>query len=200
MFPVEKTDTAAPEEFMALVKAWADSLAGKIFSKLISKKVETQGSWSTILKPDLSGEKDVASMPNDSKINTAMNETSLGQFIEQISSSIANVMKDEDTLRKWVLDEDADKPALEDDQIVTTSEKTTQLGSFIMSFLYTLQLHEYAYDRIAAVGKSLSRGVSQSLKNIVGISDENKRDITSAAVELRSDIQDALEEVRDEST
>lgn len=200
MFPVEKTDTAAPEEFMALVKAWADSLAGKIFSKLISKKVETQGSWSTILKPYLSGEKDVASMPNDSKINTAMNETSLGQFIEQISSSIANVMKDEDTLRKWVLDEDADKPALEDDQIVTTSEKTTQLGSFIMSFLYTLQLHEYAYDRIAAVGKSLSRGVSQSLKNIVGISDENKRDITSAAVELRSDIQDALEEVRDEST
>ena len=199
MFPVEKTETIAPEEFIALVKDWADTLVNKVFSVLISKKVKTQSSWGTVLEPYMSGKKDMSSMPNDSKINTAMNETSLGQFIEHVSDELVSVLKDEGTLKKWVVDENSPKLALNNDQIEETGEQTSKLGSFIMGLLYTLQLHEYQYDRIAGVGKTLSRGVSTALKKVTGISDENRRDIMTAAVELRSDIQDALTEIRDES-
>ena len=199
MFPVEKTESVAPEEFIALLKDWADTLATKIHGKLISKKVDTGGSWSSVLEPYLTGKKDISAMPNDSKINTTMNETSLGQFIEQVSNVITSTMKDEDTFRKWVVEDNTPKPTLSDDTISSSSEKTSKLGNFIMGFLYTLQVHEYSYDRIAAVGKTLSRSVSQALKNVTGISDEGKRDITVAAMELRADIQDALAEVQDES-
>lgn len=199
MFPVEKTDTVAPEEFMALVKSWADKLSSKVYSVLLSKNVKSESSWSNVLMPYIAGKKDITSMPNDSKINQAMEKTSLGQFIEHVSDEIIKTLKDKDTIKKWVVDENSPKLALEDDQISTTSEKTSKLGSFIMGLLYTLQLHDYQYDRIAAVGKTLSRGVSTSLKKVTGIPDEDRRNIMAAAAELRSDIVDALGEIREES-
>lgn len=199
LFPVEKTDEAAPEEFVALVQDWGDTLASKIYSKLVSKKVKTESSWTNVLGPYLNGTKPISAMPNDSKVNTAMNETSLGQFIEQVSGEITKTLKDKAAFEKWVIDEDTPKPTLENDAISETEDKTSKLGSFIMGLLFTLQLHEYSFDRIAAVGKTLSRSVSQALKNVTGLSDEVKRDVMVAAMELRSNIQDALTEVKDES-
>ncbi len=200
LFPVEKTESAAPEEFVSLVRQWIETvLAKKIYTSLITKQVKTEDTWSGVLNRYVTGDRDVTKMLGDSNINTRMNATNAAQFVEEVSASISAALNNEKKFDELVLNTDHPKVELEDGKIVTGKETTHRLGNIIMGLLFTLHQHQFQYDRIMAIGKALSSGAKQALKSAKGLSEEEHRDVVNAIVHLRADVHDALVEIKDES-
>ena len=193
MFPAEKTESAAPEEFINLVQNWGESaIADDIYGILIRKNVSVSDTWEGALQPYFDT-KDVTKMPQDTNINTRVEATNTAQFIEDISDSVAEELQKN---HKRLLEENESKVHLKDDKIVKSEEKTHRLGNVLMGLLFTLSIHNYQSDRIMAIGKSLFRASTKAMRNIKGLSPEEHKDLVSALSELRMDIHDALVEIK----
>lgn len=197
--PTWKHQDIAEEEFHQLIYEWVDQLLPKIYSKVISKQVLSQDTWHGVLEKYLTGKRSPTAMPNDSSVNNRMNATSMQQFVDEVSASIHEVLKSKENMSKYILEQDQDEVVLGDDTISTGTEKTSVLNNALKGFLYTLSIHEYQYDRILAIGKSLYRGAKEALKGVTGLSEEERYDIVYALSELRTDLIDALEEIKNEA-
>ncbi len=201
LFPVEKAESAAPEEFVSLVRQWIETkLSKKIYSSLITKRVKTEDTWSGVLSKYISGDRDVSKMLADSNINNRMNATNAAQFVEEVSAGISAALDNDKKFKELILNTDHPKITFKDGKITKDPNETThRLGNIIMGLLFTLHQHEFQYDRIMAIGKALSRGAKQSLKAAKGLSEDEHRDVVNAIVHLRADVHDALVEIKDES-
>lgn len=198
LFPAEKSESTAPEEFISLIRQWIETkLSKKIYTSLITKKVKTEDTWGGVLSKYISGDRDVTKMPDDSSINTRMDATNAAQFVEEVSAAIETAL--DNSLKFLVLDTDHPKIELSDGRIITGKETTHRLGNIIMGLLFTLDQHNFQYDRIMAIGKALTSGAKRALKNAKGLSDEEHRDVVNAIAHLRADVHDALVEIKDES-
>lgn len=196
-FPARKNQQVAVEEFIGLVQEWAETLGKKAHKHLISKSVEHGRSWSSALDPYMKGTRGVTAMFNDSNINTMMDSTNAAQFVEDVSSALASSLKSKEQFESMVLDDTHPRVTLVDDAIATDeSEHTHRLGNVIMGLLFTLQLHEYQFDRIIAIGKALYRGSKQAMQKVTGLDEEQRDDATGALIELRNDIHDAIQEIK----
>lgn len=186
------------DHVVEMISEWFAKQSKDVFSELIVKEVKHGKNWSSSLTPYLTGEKDVTDMTEDSNINTMTDNTNLGEFIEDISQAIAKHLKDKKSIQKLLLDENSSKVKLGDDQIEDTDDETNAIGRFAMGLLFTLHLHDYQYDRLSGVGKTLSKGLSGAIKNVKDLSEDEMDDAIHAALTVRTDINEALREIKND--
>lgn len=198
-FPTRKAGDVAVEEFISLIQKWGITLSKAVHKILISKQVQHSKSWKGVLEPYLTGKRSVTTMNNDSGINTMMNNTNIAQFVEDISSTLSAMINNKEQIKKIILDDTIPRVALSGDTIVEDqSEHTHILGNVIMGLLFTLQLHGYQYDRIFAIGKALYYG-SKSIMKEKSLNEKDNEKVRDALLDLRNDIHDALQEIKNET-
>jgi len=196
-FVLHKHGVTESEEFLATMKEWVSTITPKVFKTLISKQVKVEETWDTILNKYFSGKKDVKDMPNDALIVSRMNAVNAAQFVEEMSSALADDLKDPAVLVKSVIEQTHPKIELAKDTLVHGSEQVSRLENFILAFLYTLHLHGYQNDRIALVSNVLYKSISKLLNKLKGDNEneEIQQEIAMAIVQLRGNIHDIVQEL-----
>jgi guanylate kinase len=196
LFPAEKTEAAAPEEFVSMVSEWVSTMAKDVYGMLITKKVMSKDTWAGTLNEYITGARSSTKMPQDTNINNRVEATNAAQFVEEVSTAIADALQNEKQFKEIALKQNEPKVALKGEKIAETEEKTHRLGNIVMSLLYTLHIHDYQNDRIMAIGKALFRAAKQTMKGLSGLDPDERRDLIVALSELRSDVHEALVEIK----
>lgn len=186
------------DEFMHTMKLWIKQLPESVFGGLLTKKASNVSTLSGALGQYLEG-KDLISMPDDVQIVNANNNMNNAQFIEQVKSTLAGKIRDEETVRKFILDESQPKIALSGDNLVREpGTKVSLLANFMFATLYSMHLHNYSNDRLMAIGKSLSHMISELRKSLIAakkLDDDTDDAMQEAQGELRAALHDVITEL-----
>lgn len=183
------------DEFMHKLRGWVQAMPDNMFGDLLTKKAAGIDSLSSTLEKYMDGA-DLAKMPDDVNIVNANNTINHAQFMDEVHQAVQAKIVDDASMKKYILDESVKRVKLENDQIVAAGDKTTLLTNFFLALLYTLHMHEYAHDRLAAVGKSLSTMMSDTRKRLRKdgkITEDVADDASTAVVQLRSDLLEAVD-------
>jgi len=183
------------DEFMSKLRSWVEAMPDSTFGDLLTKKAAGIDSLSSTLEKYMDGA-DLAKMPDDVNIVNANNTINHAQFMDEVHQAVQAKIVDDASMKKYILDESVSRVKLENDQIVASGDKTTLLTNFFLSLLYTLHMHEYAHDRLAAVGKALSTMMSDTRKRLRKegkITEDVADDASSAVVQLRTDLLEAID-------
>lgn len=179
-------------EFMSQLKAWVETLDDKVLAGLISKKAKASTVGATL--GDYLDKKDITTLPDDVQlinVNTSVNNQ---QFIDQVRDMLNEKLKDDQSVKKYILDQTQPKVQLKGDKLVTNdSQKVSRFENFVLGMLYTLHIHQFQNDRLLALGKAMSTSLSEIINRLSKeqhIDDETKDEVVNATVELRSDIHD----------
>ena len=198
-FIFDKHPLVAEEEFDQVLKQWIRNLPDSIFSGVISKKVEGVTPLSQALDEYFTGKTKFTVMPDDVEIINANNSINHEEFITQVSEFLMEKIVDEETVKKYITDTNQDKIVVKGEALVTDpNDKVSILENFILSLLFTMKIHGYAFDRLGVLGKSLSVAASDitgKLHKSQKISDEEKQEVSIAIATLRSDIYDLIQDM-----
>lgn len=198
--PFEKYKNVAADVMLEVVEAWLEDLIPKVLAKITEKHVSFDEQWQGVLAPFITGERPVTSMPNESAVKGRMDSTSLQEFVDEVSEAIQNILSSPEDIQKYVIDENEDEVVLDGKSIVHGKDKISKLGNALKALFFTLDIYKYQFDRIGAVAVAMYHGISATLKGATGLSDDQREVVIDAMAELRDDLEDALENIQDESS
>lgn len=182
-----------PQEFLSTLRKWAKKIN---YSELARKKVDVGTTIGKSLENYLNGN-NLAEMPKDLNFINVNNANNNAQVIEQIKEMFGEALKDEATVKKYVLD-DTEKKVEMDEQgrkLESSQEATFKVANFVLAYLYSLKIHDYSNDRLGTIGKALSISIGDTLKKLTKagkISEDTRDEAAGKIIELRSHIQDLI--------
>ena len=177
------------------VRGWAASIPDSTYSGLLSRRVESASSHGSVVERYMDSD-DIEKMPTDPNVVNNHNVLSHAEIIDDLIRALSARLKTDAGVEKYITD--ATQPAIirNGDELERSSDRmTSRLRNFMMGLIYTLKIHEYEHDRMAAVGSALSQAGSKivtMIRNEGGVSRENVNAATKAIMAIRTEIQKAI--------
>ena len=157
---------AEKEEFMHNLRLWVTKIPDEVFSGVISKKVTGVTDLSIVLSKYFDG-KDVLSMPEDFDIINANNAISHDEFIDEIKQAVVEKLSTKAACQKYLLVRKFDKVDLKNEKLILDKDrKTSFFENFAMALFYTLDIHDFTYDRLSKLGTAINIAISQVVNKL----------------------------------
>ena len=151
------------DDFFEKLRTWIHSLPDTVYGNLLIKQIKTNP-LAASLESYFTGTKDITKLPDDEQIVNSHNNMSNEQVITELKSLLNKNIVDENHVKKYILDETANKVEIKGDKLIHGSEKVSLLTNFVLSYIFTLHLHEYSNDRL----KLIIRAIPSIERDIVG--------------------------------
>ena len=185
------------DDFFDSLGTWIRSLPDTIYGNLLLKQIKTNP-LVTSLSQYFTGDKNILKLPEDEQIVNSHNNMSNEQVISELKTLLTKLIVDDTAVKKYILDESAKKVEISGDSLKHGSDNTTMLTNFVLSYIFTLHLHEYSNDRIKLIIRAipaLYNEVLTKLEETGKIDEDTKDDAHAALMELISYAHELVSEL-----
>lgn len=182
--------------FAGTARQWVSTLPDTLFAGLMQRKVKYDDTLQAAFEQYMQGIRDLTDMPNDEVLVNSNNNMNHSQVMQDIQAAVSSLVVDGETAHKYIIDQTDPEIVLDGETLKTNQgKKVSPLWNVIIGLLYTLHIHQYQHDRIAVIGKALSKSMSDLRSSLVKSGKLNEADsdaATEAVVELRGHIVDVV--------
>jgi len=182
------------DDFFEKLGTWIHSLPDTVYGALLVKSIKTD-SLVTRLEDYFTGTKSILKLPNDEQLVNSHNNMSNEQIISELKTLLTKVVVDEDSVKKYILDESHKKIERHGDNLKQGSDDTSMLTNFVLGYIFTLHLHEYSNDRLNLIVRalpSLYNSVLSKLAEQGKIDDNTKDDAHPALMAIAADAHELI--------
>lgn len=189
------------DEFFETMKQWIKNMPDSIFNDIVTRigssgDSSNDGGLTSILKKYLDGG-DLTKLPDDPTFINANNIANHAQFMEQVHELLTTELLSEQQVIDHIIKKESSQIVkVGDDLKHNDAVKTCLLDNFARAIIFSLQIHEFANDRVQQIGRVLSKTMSdltKEWKKSGKLSDDELNEASETAMDIRGELNDLME-------
>lgn len=185
------------DDFFDALGTWIRSLPTSIYGNLLLKQIKTNPLVSS-LEGYFTGNKDILKLPEDEQLVNSHNNMDNEQVITELKALLSKIITNDTDVKKYILDETVKKVEISGDKLKYGSENTSMLTNFVLSYIFTLHLHEYSNDRLKLISRaipSVEKDIFNKLLATGKIDEDTKDEVAMALGEIMSNVHTLISDL-----
>jgi MoxR-like ATPase len=168
------------------IEAWIESLPDKIFGDVFIKDVQVDATETT-MSDYLEGTKALIDMPEDPNMNTLHNHKDGAEIVKGLKRLLTDHIKSAKDLEHFITSANQDKIEADEFALSHGTGKVSRLENFVLSYIFTLHIHDYQNDVLLNILRALPE-----VQSVINNKLESSKEITE---DQADDVNDVLSDI-----